>query len=188
MNKYLLGIPAAVALFGVYLPAFASEATSDGFPPSRNLNYTHAPGVDQAIDGTAATTSGNRYLFIAGSVFTPRKSSQSVTYPGGGCIYSSEAVTTSLELPKNAQVLGVRLFYRNVSESTKVSAYLTSYTGDGLLSDAMNEDSTFDTGYASDYFAFTTPLIIDNYNQGYTLTGATDVNTELCGMRVLYLL
>lgn len=188
MIRKILGASTAMAMamFGVSLTASASEATSEGFPPAQNLNYFHVPGADQAIDGMAAPLGVYAYLFIAGSAFTPRTSSQTVSYPGGGCTYSDAALTTSLELPSNAEIQGVRLYYYNTTPASTVHVFLTTYPGDGSLSDQLSSPSTLSTGYASEYFPFATPLVVDNFNQAYVLTASMNPSTRLCGMRVYY--
>lgn len=186
MIKTILSMTVAAALYSVCLPALATEATSDGFPPAQNLNYYHAPGPDLAADGTAAPAGGNQYLFLAGSAFTPRTSSQSVTYPGAGCTFTDGAITTSLELPDGASILGVRLYYYNNAAPGSVSLFLTSYTGDGGLADLVTGSSTQNTGYTSEFFTPPSSLIIDNAGQSYVLTSTMNAGLRLCGMRVFY--
>ena len=188
MKKKILSIAAAVALLGGCPFAFATEATTDGFPPAQNLNYHHMPGPDMAADG-AITPAGvaGQYLFVAGSAFTPRKSGQIITYPGGGCTNtSSDWVLTSLELPDGAEVLGLRLYYYNNGSAGSVSGALTSYTGAGGSSDLLVGTSTENIGYSSEYFPATTPLVIDNFAKSYALLGTTGIDLRLCAIRVFY--
>ncbi len=186
MNKKILDLAAAAALFGACLPAFATEATSDGFPPAQNLNYYNVPGADQATDSLAAPLGGSDYLFLAGSAFTPRTSSQTVSYPGSGCTFTDGAITTSLELPNGASVQGVRLYYYNNASPGSVSLFFTAYTGDSGLTDLLTGSSTVATGYASEYFPASSPVVIDNGGQAYVLTSTMSAGLRLCGMRVFY--
>ena len=187
MIKKMFAASIAVALFGSCLTAFATEATSGGFPPAQNLNYYHMPGADLAADGTTAPAgTGSAYLFLAGSVFTPRASSQTITYPGGGCTNSSSGfVLTSLELPSGAEVFGIRLYYYNNGSAGNVVGALTSYAGDGGSADLIFGTSTANTGYVSEYFPATS-LVIDNGAQSYALLGSTSAGLYLCGIRVFY--
>ena len=188
MIRKLLGIAAAAVLFGACLPAFANEATGEGFPPAQNLNYYHMPGPDMAVDGTAAPSAVNadNYLFVAGSAFTPRTSSQTVTYPGGGCTYTDGYTNTSLNLPEGVSVLGVRLFYYNNGSSGSVTAILNTFAGDSNANTLLSANSTMNTGYSSEYLVLASPSVIDNFNKSYLLIGAMRANTRLCGMRVFY--
>lgn len=167
------------------MPAFANEGVVDGVNTPNNPVFTQLPDIDQSADANAPA-GGNSYLFIAGSAFTPRISTQVVSYPGGGCAYSDLALTTSLELPSGAVVQGVRLYYYSTSSANKVFALLTSYPGDGSSSDALSTPSTFATGYSSEYFSLSTPLTISPVSRSYVLSSLMDVGTRLCGMRVFY--
>lgn len=181
-----MSVPIAAALLCICLPALASEASSDGFPPAQNLNYTHIPGADQAFDRPPGLLGGESYLFIAGSAFTPRTSSQTVTYPGGGCSYSTAALTTSLEMPDGATISGVRVYYYNVTPLAALGMFLTTYPGNGTSSDLLTGNLTSSSGYSSEYIGFTNPLLIDNFTGAYALTATTAAGTRLCGMRVFY--
>ena len=188
MKNRILSVAVAVALFGGCPSAFATEATTDGFPPAQNLNYDHMPGPDMVVDGTNAPAGvAGQYLFVAGSAFTPRNSSATITYPGGGCTNSSgDWVLTSLELPEGAEVLGLRLYYYNNGASGSVAGALTSYTGAGGSTDLILGSSTGSTGYSSEYFPAASSLVIDNGGQSYALLGSAGVNLRLCGIRVFY--
>lgn len=167
-------------------PVVAQEASSDGgSTPAPNFSYYNVPGADEA-QRTSAVAGSSQYIFISGSGFNARSSSQTVTYPGGGCTYSDVAVTTDLQLPEGASISGVRLFYYSADPTKTVSLYLTSYSGDGQFTDLLNEDSTLDVGYASDYFSLPSPAGVDNYNFAYALTATMDPDTRFCGMRVFY--
>jgi hypothetical protein len=187
MLKKMISIPLAVAVCGACQPAFAAEATSEAFPQSQNLVYYHAPGPDLANESAAAQgAGGSQYLFLAGSAFNPRTSSQLVTYPGNGCTYSDGAVTTSLELPDGAEIQGVRLYYYNNASAGNVSLFATTYTGAGGSSDLITGSSTETTGYVSEFFVPSVPFVIDNVGQAYVLTATMNVNLRFCGMRVFY--
>ena len=186
MNKCLLGLSAAVALFGFCVYASADEGSSDGFPPAQNLTYTDISGADQAINGTAGALADDAWLFIAGSAFTPRTSGQTVTYPGAGCAYANLALTTSLELPDYAMIKGVRLYYYSTSPSKKVDLYLTKYPGDGSHTDLLIGISTTSGSYANEYYELPTPVTVNNFNGALVLIALMDPDTRFCGMRVFY--
>lgn len=186
MFRTIIGTSIAMALSAVCLPALAAEGTFDGFPPAQNLNYTHLPGADQAIDGIAGIGGGSAYLFIAGSAFTPRTSGQTVSYPGGGCSYSSGALTTSLELPNGAMIEGVRLYYYSTSPTDNVGLFLTTYPGNGTSNDPLQGTSTSGGGYIDEYYNLDTAVAVNNASGSYVLTATMQPNTRFCGMRVFY--
>ena len=184
MLRTIIGASIAMALLGACLPALAAEGTIDGFPPAQNLDYTHLPGADQSINGTNGVSSA--YLFLSGSAFTPRISSQTVTYPGGGCSFSSGFLNASLELPNGAEIQGVRLYYYNTDPTRKVQIVLNTFDGNGGYINLLDEYSTLSSAFTDEYFALSTPAVVDNYLNSYALVGATDIGTRLCGMRVFY--
>ena len=182
----MTGIAAVVTLLAASVPVFASEGTSNGIPSVQNFHYTHLPGADQSIDGTTGILGGSAYLFVAGSAFTPRTSAQTVTYPGGGCVHSNLAVTTSLELPDSATIEGVRVFYYNTNPSAGIGLFLTNYTGVGGSFDLLTGTTTSGAGYNSEYFAAGAAQIVDNFAGSYVLTATMAADTRFCGMRVFY--
>lgn len=187
MIRNILGASIALATFGLCQAALADEATSDGFPPSQNLSVNHVPGSDQGLDGTTAPLGGgSTYLFVAGSAFTPRTSAQTVTYPGGGCSYSTGALATSLELPDFAQIEGVRVYYYSTDASANVGLFLTNYPGDGSADDLLTETSSFGSGYSDEFFDADPALTVDNLSGSYVLTATMEAGTRFCGMRVFY--
>lgn len=187
MIRNVCSVSIAAALFGFCAPSFASEGSSDGFPPAQNFSATHAPGADRDLHGTTVPLGGgNQYLFLSGSAFTPRTSGQTVTYPGGGCAYSDDALTTSLELPNAALIEGVRVYYYSTSASTSIAMYLTTYQGDGTFSDLLTGSTELSGGYSDEYFDADPALTINNLDGSYVLTALLDAGTRLCGMRVFY--
>ncbi len=190
MNKMISGIALVAMLLGFASPVFAGDGVSAAPASAQAISYLHMPGADMTADGSLTPNGvvGNQYLFVAGSAFTPRSSAQAVTYPGAGCSNSSAAVTTSLELPQDASILGVRLYYYNNGTASSVSLFLTTYPGDGNSTDELVASSTLNTGYSSEYFALPAALLVDNVAHAHALTGLTGGTTRLCGMRVFYAL
>lgn len=175
----------AILLASACAMAMAGDATSDGAATPQDIQYFHASGAD---DGALADPRGigDSYLFIAGSALSPRTSSQTVSYIGAGCIATNDAVTTDLQLPDGAEILGVRVYYYNSGQPGAVRTFLTSYDGAGSFFDHLNMPSTFDDGYASEYFPLPTPLVVDNFSQSLVLTANTSTGLQLCGLRVFY--
>lgn len=184
MLRTMIGVSIAVALLGTCLPGLAAEGTIDGFPPAQNLDYTDLPGADQSINGTNGVSSA--YLFLSGSAFTPRTSSQTVTYPGGGCLYSDDYVNTSLELPDGAVIQGIRLYYYNTDPTRNVNIVLNTFTGAGAFTNLLDAPSTSSGGFTDEYFVLSSPTTVNYSTRSYVLVAGTGTGTRLCGMRVFY--
>lgn len=155
------------------------------------VGFDGAFGEDAlAMDGTSLrSASGNQYQFIAGSAFTARASSQVIQYPGAGCTYTNGAVTTNLQLPEGAEILGVRTYYYNNGEpGNAVATYLTSYDGEGGYTDYLYTSSTKSNGYHNELHQPVSPIPVDNYSNAYVLTATMTTGSGLrfCGMRILY--
>lgn len=186
MTLKIFGIWATVIVFGNSLLALATEGTANGEPPRQNVNYTHLPGADQGLDGIAAPSGGSDYLFIAGSAFTPRTSAQTVSYPGGGCLYSNDAVNTSLELPDGAVVEGARLYYFSNSPTDNLELYLNRFPGNGSFSNFLSGETTYSSGYVDEYFFASPTITIDNLSGAHVLVVVMEPNTRFCGVRLFY--
>ncbi len=184
MNTSGQRLLAAILLASTCMPALAMEASSDGAAAPQNISFFNAPGADDAA--LADPLAVFKYQFVAGSAFNSRTSSQSVTYAGAGCINSSAAVTTDLQLPDGAEIYGVRTYYYNMGQPGDVTTFLTVYDGAGNYVDLLAAPSTFDSGYASQHFPLDPNEIVDNLSQSYVLTARTSTDVLICGMRVFY--
>src|SRR5690606_34327933 len=108
-------------------------------------------------------------------------------YPGAGCTYSNLALTTDIQLPDGAKILGVRSFYYNNNQpSDSLTMFLSSYDGAGGLTDHLVMASTFSNGYEDEYASLAMPLLVDNFSQAYVLTATMNSGIRFCGMRVFY--
>ena len=58
--------------------------------------------------------------------------------------------------------------------------------GAGAFTDHVIGASTLNTGYADEYFALTTPLVIDNLSRSHVLLGQTAADMLFCGIRVYF--
>jgi len=187
-TKQRLACALAMALAAWAATAVAREGTTDGAPVRPTALSHHLSAVDDAVPSAPAGVSGSTgYLFVAGSAFTSRDSSNAVSYAGAGCVVStSNYVVTDLQLPDGANVLGIRSYYYNNGQPGSVAATLTSYDGAGGFTDHVIGNSTMNTGYADEYFGAVTPPVIDNASLSYALLGKTVANTQFCGIRVFF--
>jgi hypothetical protein len=188
MSGMKISLLAVAILATACANALAAEASSEGsgFPQPYNFNYIHAPGADEDARAATAPAGTSAYQFVAGSAFTSRTSTQSVTYPGSGCKFSDGALTTDVQLPSGATVNGVRLYYYNNAAPGSVGLFFTNYDGAGNFNDLLADSSTMSTGYSSEYFPLPTPHVINNANTAYVLTATMSANLRFCGARVFY--
>lgn len=188
MNAIRQRLVAAILLASICAPAMSADGVSDTTAPQGEIGYHDVFGADEvARSETSPEAAVERYLFIAGSAFNARLSTQTVTYPGAGCTYSDKAVTTDLQLPDGAQMLGVRTYYYNDGEPTRrVTTFLSTYDGLGGVTDLLSVGSTGTAGYHSEYFALASPVTVDNINKSYVLSAMMDTNLRFCGMRFFY--
>lgn len=185
-GRTLLSATLAVALLGMGSGVAAQENSSGSQTSTAPGFFLHEPGADDAVERPAATQATSRWLFVPAAAFVRRTSTQSLTVPGPGCIYSNDMLNADLQLPSGAVVVGVRTYYYNQGQAGVVRTWLTSYGGDGGYTDHIGQNSTGNTGYTSEYFGAPTPLTVDHYSRSYALNARIDSNLRLCGMRVFY--
>lgn len=167
--------------------AMAGDGIRDEYATQGEHSFYDAFGEDEfAKSETSSRAATDGWLFVAGSAFNARSSSQVVEYLNAGCIYTDAAVTTDLQLLDGMKIKGVRTFYYNMGQSGSISTYLTSYDGMGGFIDHLNGDSTLDTGYSQEYYSMVSPITVNNFSNAYVLTALIDSNTRFCGMRVFY--
>lgn len=176
---------AAILLAVASLPLAATEASNNGAEAAGNNIFFHAPGADEA-GPMSPVGAPDDYLFVTGSAFTPRTSTQTVTYPGAGCISFDGFVTTDLQLPQGTAIQGVRLYYYDMATPGSVSVFVNSFDGAGGFTSLLTGASTVETGYSSEYFAFGSPVIVDNLSQSLSLIASMATGLRFCGMRVFY--
>jgi hypothetical protein len=130
------------------------------------------------------------YIFVPGSGFTPRASSTTWSYPGGGCVSAvtgNELFSLDLQLPQGARIDYLRLYYYDTSANNS-TAWITTYDGSGGFTDLTNVSSTGNSGYGTTL----SPLIqhvVDNASRAYVLNwqaNQTGSTMRLCGLRVAY--
>lgn len=164
----------------------AATGISSTFGGQLGNFFYDAPGADQ-VGSTRAPEGGSDYLFIAGSSFTPRTDTQTLSYPGAGCSFSNGFLISNLDLPSGTTVNGVRLYYFSNTSGDTVRFNLGFFDGGGGTGFPITGVSTLSSGYSSQYFTPTTPpLIIDTLTNSYALLASMDAGTRFCGMRVFY--
>jgi hypothetical protein len=133
-------------------------------------------------------TTATYFKRYSGVDFQPRDSDTGYDYFGSGCISSkgSDYFVLDVQLPSNAEIDFVRLYYYDTS-SANARMYLTWYDGAGGYSDVMYIDSSGTSGYGS-AGAFTS-YMMDPVNQSVALVwrpNTTGSSMALCGARIRY--
>jgi hypothetical protein len=133
-----------------------------------------------------------KYLHISGSVFTALYGSTTFNYGGSGCVYatgSNPYLNYGLELPYDATVLTLRLYYKDTNASTAARLWLAEYD-DGLDYTYVATATTTTnpgTGWGTATVNVNRMLDYDNYSYTLVWSQSTADNTlQLCGFRVGY--
>lgn len=169
------------------LPGDHPEANTDQ-PPA--INPLAVPGDTRAPDAPA--TEVTLYKFIAGQNFYPREATTNVQYGGAGCLYRTTPtgfVVSDLQLPQNAVVESLRLYYYDTNTDQDLDLYLYNYDGLGEFTQPATASSsgsagrgTVDTGpigYVVDNSAAALGLVVG-------MDAASNNSVQLCGVRVEY--
>ncbi len=152
-------------------------------------------GLSSANGGTAYATAS-----YPGIAFHRRNSSVGYAYYGSGCNYISaipgasigdnEALSTRLDIPEGAVIIGVEFQYRDTDAANNSSLYLYRFDGAGGVETVALLNSSGNGGYGSSY---TTSSFIGNAYDPFTYSysmvwysGAVGINHALCGVRVKY--
>jgi hypothetical protein len=169
------------------LPGDHPEANTDQ-PPA--INPVAAPGDTRAPDAPA--TEVTLYKFIAGQSFHPREATTNVQYGGAGCVYRntpSGFVVSDLQLPQNAVVESIRVYFYDTNADQELDFYLYDYDALGTFRQLATVSSSGSAGRGT---ADTGPIghIVDNAAAALGLVvgmdGANNSTVQLCGVRVEY--
>jgi hypothetical protein len=179
---------AVVAVF-VLVVAFAGVAGAGSSSPMES-EVTSSGQFDNEPNTNLARVRPYSYITVAGVAFTPIGSFYT-TNMGSGCIRATASgqVQTRLDLPQDAVIMQVYLYYYDADVEVNITGNLFSYdvlnggayTALATLTSAGNAGSGV---LSSDILNVT----VDNVNNSYVLlaslpnTGAV----QLCGMRVAY--
>ena len=139
-------------------------------------------------------TAGQEFVRIAGSTFTPRDSTTTFSYSGGGCMQRNSNVgdswfTHELQLPEGALIDFLRVYFYDNSASYDIFSELWAFDGAGGTTLIAEADSSGTPGYSSagsDFFAH----VVDNINQSLVLVASIQAGVgsalQLCGVRIRY--
>lgn len=99
----------------------------------------------------------------------------------------NDLFTLHLEVPHGALIEYLRIFYYDTSTGN-TSGYITTYDGQGGLSDRVGVTSTGAAGYGTALSA-QIAHVVDTMNNAYVLNwipGGQGSTIRLCGLRVAY--
>ena len=129
-----------------------------------------------------------RFLSISGDSFTPRSSATTYTFVNG-CVYLTAGyqLVSKLNLPNNAHMVLLRLYYINSNASNHVTAWVTRIGTDQSYEDLVSVTSTTSASYSSSYVDL--DHYVDTYNNFYEIIiglGTTGSTVQFCGVRLMY--
>jgi hypothetical protein len=192
-SRLFVSISMFILLAGlVCSAAVAAEYTQS--EPQVTAGMQSEPALDQATGANSAKlmlAPSLNALTVDGGNFTPRNSSTAITYGSAGCIYVSPAgfVVSRLNLPKDAVIKYLRLYF-NITDITKsIGSYITTYnlsTGD--YSDLISISSG--TGYngRGSVLSSEATVTVDPDGHAYTLIASLPEGStaRFCGVTVYY--
>ena len=170
-----------------------TDGTSEGdvvFPEDPLFN----PGLEPLADGNEIVNPMvvTKYYYVPGSVLQSRGSGSGYAYDGVGCIHrisGTDNFTTELDLPPNATIKYLRLFFYDTSTSN-MTAWVTRYGGGTIPThqDLVSVASGGTAGYGTT-LSGQISHVVNTYNWAYTLVwnpGLSSTSLRLCGLRVMY--
>lgn len=134
------------------------------------------------------------HLNVAGTALRPRSSSTgwAANEANGGCIYAtngSDVFNVDIQLPEQAQIRYLRIYFDDTSSSHDSYAWVTAYDGGGRPpDDLLFVSSTGNAGYGTNLSALT-PVMVDNFSRSMVLNwrpNETGNTMQLCGLRIAY--
>jgi hypothetical protein len=170
----------------VEIPPSYDSATSVGLPPDENppVLAPNAPNLTF------------HYYQVVGTTLRGRNSTTGYQYDGVGCSHvtsgsgTGRILNTELQLPDDAVIKYLRVYYRDTNASNGVEGYITRYQPGVGTADLIHAGSSdaFAGGYGFVVSAEITETV-NNIVYAYTLIGwpdATNVANQICGLRVAY--
>ncbi len=187
MNKKNLARVLGILLVLALLLPLAGSRVAQGAGPAP-AGKTSPSAQIQAIPGQFY------YLYVPGSALRPRNSSAGWDVDlNGGCIYTTNSAgdvfNVDIQLPEQAQILYLRIYFDDTSSSHDSYAWVTAYDGGGRPpDDLLFVSSTGNAGYGTNLSALT-PVMVDNFSRSMVLNwrpNETGNTMQLCGLRIAY--
>lgn len=179
----------------------AAQAPLTGDQAAPLLNPV-SEGTRQDFEAGLNSVNGGESLFATasypGTAFHRRNSNVGYAYYGGGCTYitaanggnlDNNALSTRLDLPEGAVIVGVEFQYRDTDAVNNSQLYLYRFNGAGGIATIALLNSSGNGGHGSSYTTTNLNTTYDPFNYSYSLvwySGAAGLNHALCGVRVKY--
>lgn len=178
----------------------AAQAPLTGDQTAPLLNPV-SEGTQQDFEAGLNTANGAVLYQTAsypGVSFHRRNSTVGYAYYGGGCTYltalssgneDNNALSTRLDIPDGAVILGVEFQYRDTDAVNNSRLYLYRFDGAGGVATVALLNSSGNGGYGSSYTATNLNTLYDAFSYSYSLvwySGSVGINHALCGARVKY--
>jgi len=190
-DQYLGARSRSFAVFAVFVfvVAFAGIAGAGSSSPMGS-ELASSGQFDNESNTNLARVRPYSYITVAGVAFTPIGSFYT-TNMGGGCIRATASgqVQTRLDLPQDAVIMQVYLYYYDADVEVNITGSLFSYNvlNSGAYTALATLTSAGNAGngvLSSDILNVT----VDNVNNSYMLLANLPNSgaVQLCGMRVAY--
>jgi|GEM_PF-2156649 len=178
----------------------AAQAPLTGDQTAPLLNPV-SEGTQQDFEAGLNTANGAVLYQTAsypGVSFHRRNSTVGYAYYGGGCTYltalssgneDNNALSTRLDIPDGAVILGVEFQYRDTDAVNNSRLYLYRFDGAGGVATVALLNSSGNGGYGSSYTATNLNTLYDAFSYSYSLvwySGSVGINHALCGAGVKY--
>jgi hypothetical protein len=182
-----------LALF-LLVAGFAGSATAE--PSSqpvtgKEMSTTVTDAPDAADGSTAVSAQSFRYVHITGNTFVPRSGTVTKNWASPGCIYvgSSGYLAARLDLPKDATIKYLRIYYNVTHPTEDMTAWLVRYnTAATTYSDlASVVSATGGGGVGTSLSAeITEPVDPVNYSYELNIYMPAYSTVAFCGVRIAY--
>jgi hypothetical protein len=161
------------------------KATAPGQQPEATV---------EAIDSSEAASGIETFLRTAGSIFTPRDSTTTFSYSGGGCMQRNSNLgdswfTMNIQVPDGSEIEFLRVYFYDNDSTYNINSELWAFDGAGGASLIAEADSSGSPGFSSAGSGFFSHFV-DNLNESLvvvaSIQGGVGGNLQLCGVRIRY--
>jgi len=185
-------LSAEEALELMEMPVAYIDGVTPGLPPDDNPLVEGSTASPEGVDATF------KYYMVSGATLRGRSSTATYTYGNLGCVYSLGAATydrllnTELQIPDDATIKYLRLYYYDTNPDARARGFLTYYKPGSSTTDLITiNDTAMDLSTPGYTFVVSSEVThtVNNATDAYTLIGwpsAAVSNVYICGMRVAY--
>jgi len=154
-----------------------------------STTVTDAP--DAADGSNAVSAQSFKYVHITGNTFVPRAGNVTKNWASPGCIYvgSSGYLAARLDLPKDATIKYLRIYYKVTHPTEDMTAWLVRYnTAATTYDDLASVHSTTGGGGVGTSLSAEITEPVDNSSYSYELNINMPAYSTVafCGVRIAY--